>query len=260
MIYNHLGVLKKKLKNMKSKIIGIIPARYESKRFFGKMLHPILGKPLIQLTYENAKKSKILDDLYIATDDEKIKKIAESFNAKCIMTSSSCENGTARIIEALKKRKELQSSDIIVNIQGDHPSISQNTIEETVSVLINEPTATSSTAVTKINYEMAKSENVVKCVMDKNNNAMYFSRSVIPFSKDKKNTIYYYHIGIYVYRTKFLLSLENLDKSNLQKLEDLEQLKILEHSFKMKVAIVDDMPLGIDVIEDIKKVEKVICR
>jgi len=160
----------------------------------------------------------------------------------------------------LEENQDLKTSDIIVNIQGDHPKIKNSTINETINILKNDKTAHSSTAVCKIDYEQAKSENIVKCVMDKNQNALYFSRSLIPHSRKPKEISYFYHIGLYAYRTKFLYELSKLEDSYLQKLEDLEQLKILEHGYKMKVARVNDMPFGIDVKDDVKKVEKLLCQ
>ena len=244
---------------MKKKIIAIIPARYNSSRFFGKMLHKIGSKTLLEHTYLNAKKCSFFDELYIATEDEIIQKHVETFNGKSIMTKT-CLNGTTRIIEALKDNSYLQDSDIIVNIQGDHPKISQTTIDATISILLDDEKAVSSTAATKIGYDIASSQHVVKCVVDNDKNALYFSRSLIPFSKKPKEIDYFYHVGLYAYKTKFLYELDNLEDTYLQKLEDLEQLKILEHGYKMKVAIVNDMPYGVDVIEDVKKVEKVLCQ
>lgn len=244
---------------MKNKIIGIIPARYNSTRFLGKLLYKIGSKSLLQHTYENAKLCHIFDELYIATEDEIIKSEADRINAKCLMTNI-CSNGTHRIIDALKTNKKLQESDIIVNIQGDHPKILPNTIKQIVEILSSDQTAAASTAVTKITYYDASSPNTVKCVFDNNQNALYFSRSLIPHSKNPKETTYYYHIGLYAYKTSFLYKLDKLQDSFLQKKEDLEQLKILENGYKMKVALVDDMPLGIDVFEDVKKVEKILCQ
>ncbi|NGX62695.1 MAG: 3-deoxy-manno-octulosonate cytidylyltransferase [Candidatus Anoxychlamydiales bacterium] len=244
---------------MKSKIIGIIPARYNSSRFFGKMLYKIGTKTLLQHSYENAKSSFSFDELYIATEDEIIEKETKNFDAKCLMTNK-CSSGTHRIIEALKNYKNLQASDIIVNLQGDHPKIANFTISETIKILKNDERAVVATAATKIDYEMAKSSNAVKCTIDKHQNALYFSRSIIPYSKTPKDISYLYHIGLYAYKTKFLYELANLEDTFCQKNEALEQLKILEHGYKIKVAIVNDLPIGIDVIDDVKKVEKVICQ
>jgi len=243
------------------KVIGIIPARHNSKRFFGKLLYKIGSKTLLQHTFENAKNSNVFDDLIIATEDEIIKKEVDNFDAKakCLMTNK-CLSGTHRIIDVLKNQKEAQTSDIIVNIQGDHPKIKNTTIESIVNILKKNKKALVSTAAVKINYSLAKSENIVKCTFDKDFNALYFSRSLIPYSKDPENTPYYYHIGIYAYKTEFLLALANLEDTSLQKTEDLEQLKILEHGYKIKVAVVDDLPLAVDVFEDVKKVKKILCQ
>ena len=245
---------------MQNKIISIIPARYNSTRFKAKLLYKVSNKSILQHTFESVKKVNILDDIFIATEDEIIKEECSNFNANCIMTSQKPKNGTERIIEALKNNLELLDSDIIVNVQADHPLINEDTINDTVNILLTDPTAHVSTAVTKIDYETAKSENVVKCVFDKNFNAMYFSRSLIPYSKNFINESYFYHIGIYCYRTKFLLKLNELEILENQKKEDLEQLKILENGFKIKVALVNDIPQGVDVFEDLKKVEKILCK
>lgn len=246
------------MENKKNKVIAIIPARFNSSRFLGKLLHKIGDKTLLQHTFENAKNCSLLDDIYIATEDDIIFKEATNFKAKCIKTNI-CSNGTHRIIEVLKKEKVVQDSSIIINLQGDHPKVNPETIEKTIEILKNDPTAVMSTATTKINLQTAKSKNIVKCVFDNFQNAIYFSRSIIPFSKNE-NIDYYYHIGIYAYRTNFLYQLDKLEDTRLQKLEDLEQLKVLEHGFKMKIAVVDDNPVGVDVFEDVKKVEKLLCQ
>ncbi|MBN2480043.1 MAG: 3-deoxy-manno-octulosonate cytidylyltransferase, partial [Parachlamydiales bacterium] len=257
-IYIHLyKIINAKIMN--PKIIGIIPARLKSSRLEEKLLYKIFQKPLVQHTFENAKKAKILDDLFIATDSERISNLAKKFGAKCIMSSKICDNGTARIIDAIYQKPEINDCDIIVNIQADHPKIHPNTIKDIVDILKNDKNAVCSTAVTKISYELAKNENVVKCVFDKNQNALYFSRSLIPHSKDKENIDYYYHIGLYAYRVDFLKKFENLKSSKLEVLESLEQLKILENGYSIKVANVLDMPIGVDVFEDIKRVEEVLC-
>lgn len=242
------------------KIIAIIPARLKSTRLKEKMLIPIGGKPLIQHTFENAQKCHFLDDVFIATDDERIALQAKNFQAKVLMTSPLCKNGTERLVDALERYPELKQTEIVVNIQGDHPCIAVDTLSKTIEALQNDPVAVCSTAATKITYNEANYPHIVKCVMDSNNNALYFSRSLIPFNKaglDKPH--FYYHIGLYVYRTDFLLTYPSLTSCYLQEMEDLEQLKILEHGFRIKVAVVDDKPAGVDVEEDLKKVEKILC-
>ena len=238
------------------KATGIIPARYDSSRFEGKVLENLQGKPLIWHVYNRAKQSKLLDEVIIATDNKKVKKIAEGFGAEVAMTDSDVATGTDRIAQVA----ESIHSDIIVNIQGDHPKILPSTINETVKILINDKTSVCSTAVTEINYALAKSKNIVKCLLSKNNKALYFSRSTIPFSKNKESIKYNYHIGIYAFKLDFLLKMDTLDNTYYQELEDLEQLKILEHGYNISVAKVNDMPIGVDILEDIKKVEKELCQ
>jgi len=234
------------------KKVAIIPARYKSSRFPGKPLAKILGKSLLQRTYENVLAHGLFDDIYIATDDNEIFQHAKSFNSKCIMTSEYCRSGTERIIEAIKNLR-LNDSSIIVNIQGDHPCISSNTIKAVIDILENDSAANVSTAVSAVSFEEAQNPNVVKCVFDKYQSALYFSRSCIPFPKN--NTVFYYHIGIYAYRLSFLKNYHLLPDGNLQCTEDLEQLKILENGYKIKVALVVEEELGVDVPQDIGKIE-----
>ena len=245
---------------MRQKVIGIIPARFASTRFPGKLLFNICGKPLIEHTFESAKRCKAIDELYVATDSEKIASHIESLGGKVIMTSLKCKNGTERLTEALHKRIDLQQSDYVVNIQGDHPYVSPSTITSCVDLLLNDSSALLATAASQIDYEKALSPHVVKCVIDKESNALYFSRSLIPYRKSNLDkTQHYHHIGLYVYRTSFLLGLNELENTPLQEEEDLEQLKILEHGYKIKVAIVKETELGVDTPEDITKVEKYLC-
>lgn len=243
-----------------TKIIGIIPARYQSSRFPGKPLFPIFGKTLLQRTFESAKKATLLDELYIATDDERIFKHAESFGAIPLMTDPECKNGTERIRDALKKNPTLQKATIVINIQGDHPCIAAKTIDNLIAALNND-SAEIATAVTPITYEEALSPHVVKCVFDHNGYALYFSRSLIPFSKTPSNVSFYYHVGIYAYKVPFLLSKYAFLKEGIcQQREDLEQLKFLENGYKIKIAQVEEKPLGVDILEDVAKVEKFLCQ
>ncbi|KPK32658.1 MAG: hypothetical protein AMS24_03565 [Chlamydiae bacterium SM23_39] len=242
------------------KIIAVIPARYGSKRLSIKPLIKILKKTLLQRTFERVKLCSFLDDIYIATDHIKIYSHAKKFTNKIIMTSSKCKNGTERIIEALNKNKNLKKADIIINIQGDLPCISPTIIKKAVDIL-DEKTKISTCAAIIKNKKEINSKNIVKVVFDNFYNALYFSRSPIPFLKNFKNKTYFHHIGIYAYKKNFLLKiLPFLKETPLQKLEDLEQLKILEHGYKIKVSIVEENPLSIDTKEDIKKVEKFLCQ
>jgi 3-deoxy-manno-octulosonate cytidylyltransferase (CMP-KDO synthetase) len=249
------------IKGFFMKTVAILPARLGSSRLKEKMLIDILGKPLIQHTYENAKKCSILDSIFIATDDERISQTAQGFKAPVIMTSQNPKNGTERIVEALYKIPELKKSEYIVNIQGDCPCIQSQTIEKTLEILESDSSAVMSTAVTIVSSKEAISPNTVKCVMDINHNALYFSRSLIPYFRNTQALDQVYnHLGLYIYRTSFLLKYKDLKPSHLQEAEDLEQLKILENGYKIKVALVQETPIGVDVKEDVKKVEEYLCR
>lgn len=249
---------------LKPSIIGIIPARYASTRFPGKMLAPILGKSLIQRTYENAKRYKDFKELIVLTDDERIYSHVTSFGGKALMTSASCQTGTDRIVEALLKYPELQEHDYVVNIQGDEPLLDMRVIRETLELLMEDPEAAMATAVVRIkSQEEALSPSCVKCVMDLKGNALYFSRSLIPYNRETSFdfTSYYRHLGLYCFRGDFLLQYKNLCPTPLQMIEDLEQLKVLEHGFRIKVATVSDTASTphVDLPSDIERVEKMLC-
>lgn len=246
------------------KVVGLIPARYGSSRFPGKPLADILGKSLIQRTYENTKKCPILDDVFVATDDDRIFDHVISFGGKAIMTSSYCPTGSDRLIEAVEKAPSLKEASIIVNIQGDEPCLESIVIEKVVHLLLEDPSAVMSTAVMRIHSELeALNPSVVKCSMDCHGNALYFSRALIPGGPKVKfnpELSYFKHIGIYGYRKSFLLKYGTLTQTPLQKAEDLEQLKVLEHGYKIKTAIVESASVSVDHPEDIKKVESLLCK
>lgn len=249
----------------KPSIIGLIPARYASTRFPGKLLAPILGKSLIQHTYENAKRYKDFKEIIVLTDDEKILDHVKTFGGQALMTSSSCLTGTDRIVEALMKYPHLQENDFIVNVQGDEPVLDVKIIREALELLTEDKEASCATAVVPLrNYEEATNPSCVKCVMDLKGNALYFSRSLIPYSKegsyDNSFTTYYRHLGFYCFRTDFLLQYKDLCPTPLQLSEDLEQLKILEHGFRMKVAVVSELSAGahVDHPEDIERIERLL--
>jgi 3-deoxy-manno-octulosonate cytidylyltransferase (CMP-KDO synthetase) len=242
------------------KVIGIIPARFQSSRFPGKMLAPILGKSVVQRTYESAKGAKSLDKLVIATDDIRILNHAKEFGAPCFMTSDNLTNGTERLVEAYKKYPELQDGDIFVNVQGDRPCVSTSSIDAIVEALKNHPEDVLTTPIVKIdNPEEVANTASVKCVFDTLGYALYFSRMAIPFQKTSHP--YYKHIGIYALRKEFLLKYATLPDTPLQKAEDLEHLKVLEHGFKIRIVIIDhEIDLSVDYPSDIQKVEKWLCK
>uniref|UniRef100_A0A5B7BE86 3-deoxy-manno-octulosonate cytidylyltransferase n=1 Tax=Davidia involucrata TaxID=16924 RepID=A0A5B7BE86_DAVIN len=240
----------------RTRVIGIIPARFASSRFQGKPLVQILGKPMIQRTWERAKLATTLDHVVVATDDEKIAECCRGFGADVIMTSESCQNGTERCNEALQKLEK--KYDIVVNIQGDEPLIEPEIIDGVVKALQVAPDAVFSTAVTSLKPEDAFDPNRVKCVVDNRGYAIYFSRGLIPHNKlGKVNPQFPYllHLGIQSYDSKFLSIYPELPPTPLQLEEDLEQLKVLENGYKMKVIKVDHEAHGVDTPEDVEKIE-----
>lgn len=240
------------------KTVCVIPARFQSGRFPGKLLAKVQGKTVLQRTFESALRCPDLDALYVATDDERIAEHIRSLNGEVIWTSPTCKNGTERIAEAFFLHTPLQSASFIVNLQGDHPCTEPTTISAILEILKQNPSALASTAVCKLqNEEEYLSPHLVKCVFDQEYNALYFSRSPIPFGNFSHA---YGHIGIYCYRSSFFLDLQKKPPTPLQLLEDLEQLKILEWGYQMKVAVVDETPLGIDTPQDLAKLEQVLCQ
>ena len=236
----------------KMKIIGVIPARYDSTRFPGKPLVNINGKPMIQHVWESTKKSKLINELYVATDDKRIFDAVTGFGGNAVMTSKKHKSGSDRIGEVLKNIE----CGIVVNIQGDEPFINPLNIDKSIKPLLQNKSIQVSTLCTPIKQEEdIYNPNVVKAVTDKNGFALYFSRFGIPFNRDMANNIIYYkHIGLYVYRKKYLLEFIKLKPSKLEKAEKLEQLRILESGTKIKVVITNVDSVTIDTKEDLKKI------
>jgi len=241
----------------KQKIIGMIPARYASTRFRGKVIADIVDKPMIQRVYEQASKSTMLDQLIVAVDDDRVYKVVKGFGGKVVMTSMRHESGTDRIAEAI----ENIDADIVVNIQGDQPLFDARMIEEAVQPMLEDPNIMMSTLKTKIGEEDYNDPAVVKVVVDENDFALYFSRSLIPYSRDKVTMDVYEHVGLYVYRKDFLLKVSKLPRTYLEKIEMLEQLRVLENGYKLKVIETkceSISGISVDTPEDLIKVENII--
>jgi 3-deoxy-manno-octulosonate cytidylyltransferase (CMP-KDO synthetase) len=236
-------------------VIGVIPARYSSTRFKGKVLADILGKPLLQHVWERARQAVILDDLLIACDDELVASTASGFGAKVVMTSRSHSCGTDRIIEVINPL----DVKVVINIQGDEPLIHPTMIDSIARALLDDSSISMATIMKKI--EEADSlidPNVVKVVVDKDNFALYFSRSCIPFlsqNSEVNSPLYYKHIGLYGYTKDFLFVYKNLPASKLEKTECLEQLRVLEEGFRIKVIETKFDTIGVDTPEDLEKVK-----
>ncbi|GAB4258687.1 MAG: 3-deoxy-manno-octulosonate cytidylyltransferase [Vicingaceae bacterium] len=239
------------------KVLGIIPARYHASRFPGKPLVDINGKPMIQRVYEQCKKSTLLADVVVATDDNRILNACENFGAKVVMTSNEHQSGTDRCAEVVEKLDK--NYEVVINIQGDEPFIDPQHIDA-VAQCFEEKEVTIATLVKKIdNPATLFDHHVPKVVVDKNGFALYFSRATIPFIKSteekdwlQKHT-FFKHIGIYGYHTGTLKTITKLPVSPLEKAEGLEQLRWLENGFKIKTAETFTESISIDVPEDLDK-------
>ena len=239
-------------------IIGIIPARFASTRLMGKPLADIGGKPMIRHTYENCLKSKLLNDVVIAVDDQKVAQVINDFGGKAIMTPKDIQTGSDRIAYAAQN---LPQAKIIVNIQGDEPFIKGAMIDQAIEPLLFDLSVNVSTLAKKIEtVQELKSASVVKVVFDYNNFALYFSRSPIPYVRDAKtnlerivNADIYKHIGLYVYRREALLRFTELEQTDLEQIEKLEQLRMLENGFKIKIVVTEYENLAVDTPEDLDK-------
>lgn len=233
-----------------SKILGLIPARFGSTRLFGKPLRFIGNKPMIQHTYESAQKSIYLDQLVVLTDDIKIYNAVKSFGGEVEMTPENLQSGTDRCAYYSEKFPEY---DIIVNIQGDEPFISREIIDKTIKPLLQIEEVQIATAGTYFkDFQSVSNPSFPKIVIDSNGFAIYFSRSIIPYYQDKDiEQKYIRHIGIYVYRRDALLKITSLPQTQLEKIEKLEQLRMIENGFKIKVELVDYDPISVDTEEDL---------
>ncbi|MFS4459644.1 3-deoxy-manno-octulosonate cytidylyltransferase [Bdellovibrio sp. HCB2-146] len=243
------------------KIVGVIPARYGSTRFPGKPLVDLLGRPLIQWTIEGSKKSKLLSDLIVATDDERIKKAAEAVGVKVAMTASDLPTGSDRIHAAIKDL----DCDIVVNIQGDEPLVTGELIDRLAQVFIEDPNLDMATLAHPISEEELQSPNAVKVVLNHKDEALYFSRYAIPYSRMKAQEMGSYegclkHIGMYAYTKKFLKKFCEAPPSFIEKAESLEQLRALYLGAKIKVVRVKEASLGVDTPEDLAKLEKLLSQ
>jgi 3-deoxy-manno-octulosonate cytidylyltransferase (CMP-KDO synthetase) len=244
------------------KKVIVIPARLDSSRLPKKVLLDLKGKTVIQRVYEQCLKVKNIDGVYIATDSSEIEEVCRSFTNHIILTKSTHQSGTDRIGEAVAGI----DCDIVVNVQGDEPFIDPNLIEELVHSF-NDDQVSMASAMSKIeNTKDLQDPNVVKVVVDTQNNAIYFSRATIPYSRDHQGIIqlneelkkhnFFRHIGIYGYQKDFLAKYIKMDQTNLEKLEKLEQLRVIENGFKIKMIEAASSLIGIDTQEDYEEALK----
>ncbi len=243
------------------RFLGIIPARYASTRFPAKPLAILGGKPVIQRVYEQV--AGILDDAYVATDDERIESAVKAFGGKVVMTSTKHNSGTDRCYEALTKISG--QFDVVVNIQGDEPFIQPSQLEALKACFDDSQTQIATLVkpfTAEDSFEALQNINSPKVVLNKNHHAMYFSRSIIPYQRNAEkniwleNHVYYKHIGLYAYRSEVLKEITALPQSSLELAESLEQLRWLENGYKIKVGISNVETIGIDTPEDLAKAEE----
>lgn len=245
-----------------TKFIAIIPARYASTRFPGKPLAILAGKPVIQRVYEQV--AGLLDEAYVATDDQRIYDTVIGFNGKAVMTRADHQSGTDRIEEALEKIGG--GFDVVVNVQGDEPFIQQSQIRTLCACFDDPATQIATLGKPFSTIEATENPNSPKIVVDNRGYAMYFSRSIIPFIRgiEKSEWLDKYpflkHLGIYAYRSNILREITQLPQSSLEKAESLEQLRWLQNGYCIKVGITDVETVGIDTPEDLQKAEKFLER
>lgn len=239
----------------RERIVGLIPARLAATRLPNKPLLDIAGKPMIQWVYEHALESEMLDEVIVATPDQEIFDCVESFGGKAIMTSASHRSGTDRLAEAARKI----TADIIVNIQGDEPLLDPNAINMLAEAMLRDADLPMASLMCPISQPSEEVEpSVVKVVTDGKKNALYFSRSRIPYPRDNSVSRTMKHIGIYAYRLHFLLTYANLEPTTLEKTESLEQLRALENGYRIKMVETSFSPTSVDTPADLEYVRNIL--
>ncbi len=238
-------------------VLAVIPSRFAAQRFPGKPLAMIAGKPLVQWVWEAAKAAKRVTRVVVATDSDKIARVVRGFGGEAVMTSPRCPSGTDRVAQVARTSR----AGIVVNVQGDEPLLSPNTIDKVVEVLQEDSSAVMSTAVRKPDNEREwRNPNAVKAVLDRLNYALYFSRAPLPnLSRSAGAPVAprWIHIGLYAFRRAFLFRFAALPPSTLEQAERLEQLRVLEHGCAIKVAVVAQKTCAVDRPEDVRRVEKI---
>jgi 3-deoxy-manno-octulosonate cytidylyltransferase (CMP-KDO synthetase) len=240
------------------KVVVVIPARFAATRLPGKPLVSLAGQPMIQRVYERAKLSKTASRVIVATDDERIRSAVESFGGEARMTRSDHRTGTERVAEVAAHVE----GDVFVNVQGDEPLLDPVAVDTAVKALLEEPRADVATVATVIKTPAdIMDPNVVKTVLDFDDNALYFSRAPIPWVRDTANHIqvrHMKHLGLYVFQRDALLDYPTLPQGELERIEQLEQLRWLENGVKIRVAEVEHDAVSVDVPEDVARVEKLL--
>ena len=262
--FSWLGTLKKMhsvlFQRRRIRVLGVIPARYSSTRFPGKPLVPIAGIPMIIRTHAQAAKARRITRLIVATDDERIKRVCEEAGAEVIMTDGDIPNGTERCAQALQRSSG--TFDIVVNIQGDEPLIDPEIIDSVIEALQVNPDVLYSTPVAHLEHDEVLKKGRVKCIVDKSGYAIYFSRGLLPSNKTGEadpSYDYWLHLGLQCYDADFLSLYAKLPSTPCQLQEDLEQLKAIEHGYRIKVVKVRHAAHGVDVPDDVASIEAILA-
>lgn len=238
------------------RVLCIIPARYSSTRLPGKPLADIAGKPMIQHVYERAQRAKRPEAVLVATDNRLVYDAVIAFGGRVMMTSPEHPTGTDRLAEVAQAYPDF---DIIVNVQGDEPLIEPQIIDDLAGAFDNDETLSMATLMTAMEENEYNNPAAVKVITDLNGYALYFSRSLIPFPRVKVDGLQVYkHLGIYAYRRDFLLKYAKLQSTPLERSESLEQLRALEHGYRIKVLKTDFKSIGVDTPEDLERVNRLL--
>ncbi|MBJ6761294.1 3-deoxy-manno-octulosonate cytidylyltransferase [Myxococcaceae bacterium JPH2] len=235
--------------------VAVIPARYASTRFPGKPLARIAGVPMIEHVWNRCREANAFDEVYVATDDARIRDVVEGFGGRAVMTSPDCATGTDRVAEVARQRPDV---DVWVNVQGDEPLVDPAALK-LLAGLFTDDTVKMGTLVRPLEADEVDSPNVVKAVLSRSDDALYFSRAAIPFAREPGTLVNRWgHIGLYGYRRDVLLRLATLPPTPLEETEKLEQLRALEHGIPIRCARVAWRTVAVDVPEDVARVEAVI--
>lgn len=237
------------------KFVCIIPSRYASTRLPGKPLCDIAGKPMVQRVYEQARKAEKLESVVVAVDNPRVYDTVVSFGGQAIMTREDHANGTDRLAEAVE---HFPDADVIINVQGDEPLIAPDVIDALCRFFEEDATLQMATVAAPLAKEEYDEPSAVKVVMNRNNEAMYFSRSLIPYPRNAYEGIMkpYKHIGIYAYKRDFLLKYAAMEQTPAEQVESLEQLRVLENGYKIKVITTNHQFIGIDTPEDLEHIRE----
>ncbi len=235
------------------KVIGVIPARLAATRLPNKPLLDIAGKPMVQWVWERARQARSLHELYIATPDPEIVEVAESFGAQAMLTSHAHRSGTDRMAEVARRT----DGEIYVNIQGDEPLLNPEAIDRAVQPLLDDPQVMMSSLYCHAKPEDYEAPSVVKVVVDLEGNALYFSRSRIPYPRETTEAPVLRHIGLYVFRRSLLLEYARWEPTPLERTEMLEQLRVLEHGYKIRMVYFEHPSIAVDTETDLQRVRAI---